>query len=214
MHPPSLLYSSTSALVVDKPAGLPVYAGRAGGASVESFFPHWRQGKNGPWAVHRLDQDTSGCLLIARKKSFLVEAQALMAQGNAEKLYWALVQGVPEGMQGRIDAPLTKVTRGHHWRMEVDPQGDAASTLWRVLGSVNQTTLIEFTLLTGRTHQIRAHAAHWGHPVLADPVYGQAGGMMCLMARSLRLPAATPIFAQAQPPGHMRVMVEKCLSGL
>lgn len=212
MSAPALLYTSTLAVVVNKPAGLPVYVGRVGGPSLEDFFPLWRRGKAGPWAVHRLDQDTAGCLLIARRKTLLVAAQALMASGAAQKRYWALVCGVPGEAQGRIDAPLAKVTRGHRWRMEVSPQGQAASTLWRVLGHVGAHSLVEFTLLSGRTHQIRAHAAHWGHPVVGDAVYGAGGELMCLLARSLHVPLPEPITVLAPPPAHMRERVEKCLA--
>lgn len=213
MSAPALLYASTIAVVVNKPAGLPVYPGRAGGPSLEDFFPLWRRGKAGPWAVHRLDQDTAGCLLIARRKSFLHEAQVLMASGAAQKIYWALVRGVPQAAQGRIDAPLAKVTRGQSWRMQVCAEGQAASTLWRVLGHAGDQALVEFTLLSGRTHQIRAHAAHWGYPVLGDPVYGAGGGLMCLLARSLHLPLSTPVKALAPVPVHMQDQVEKCLAG-
>lgn len=197
--------------MVNKPAGLPVYAGRAGGPGVEDFFPLWRRGKQGPWAVHRLDQDTAGCLLIARKKAFLLEAQALLASGGGQKLYWALLRGVPTATQGCIDAPLAKVTQGRQWRMAVESGGAPARTLWRVLGEHKGRALVEFTLLTGRTHQIRAHAAHLGHPVWGDPVYGDGGGMMCLLARSLSLPTSEPVEAVAPVPAHMREAVQLCL---
>lgn len=197
--------------MVNKPAGLPVYPGRAGGPSIEDFFPLWRRGKQGPWAVHRLDQDTAGCLLIARKKSFLLEAQAAMADGVAQKIYWALLSGAPEATQGCVDAPLAKVTHGRHWRMGVIASGAPARTLWRVMGVYEGSALVEFTLLTGRTHQIRAHAAHLGCPVRGDPVYGDGKGMMCLLARSLSLPVAEPVTAIAPVPSHMQKAVTFCI---
>lgn len=208
---PEILFENTDALVVDKPAGLPVYPGRAGGPSIEDFFPLWRRGKNGPWAVHRLDQDTAGCLLIARKKRFLLEAQELMAAGSAQKLYWAVLSGVPLVEQGCIDAPLAKVTIGRQWRMAVAADGAPARTLWRVLGVHEGRALVEFTLLTGRTHQIRAHAAHLGYPVQGDPVYGDGKGAMCLLARSLIVPTSVPVMALAPVPAHMRQAVQACL---
>lgn len=211
MAVPEILFETAAALVVNKPACLPVYAGRAGGASLEDFFPLWRRGKNGPWAVHRLDQDTSGCLLVARKKAFLLEAQALMASGAATKIYWALLCGMPPMAEGCLDAPLVKVTQGHQWRMAVRADGAPARTLWRVLGQYEGQTLVEFTLLTGRTHQIRAHAAHLGCPVQGDPVYGKGQGAMCLLARSLMLPMSPPVEAFAPVPAHMRVAVQHCL---
>ncbi len=201
---------------MNKPAGLPVYSGRAGGASVEDFFPLWRRGKTGPWLAHRLDQDTAGCLLIARKKAFLLEAQALMAEaaGKSEKIYWAILRGVPEGRAGEIKAPLAKITEGKRWRMAVAPNGQPARTLWRLLGVRGGNALVEFSLLTGRTHQIRAHAAQLGHPVLGDPVYGDGQGRMCLLARKLVLPLAEPVVATAPPPPHMADFVEACLGTL
>ena len=202
--------------MVNKPAGLPVYPGRAGGASVEDFFPLWRRGKTGPWLAHRLDQDTAGCLLIARKKAFLLEAQALMAEAESrsEKIYWAILRGVPEGSAGEINAPLAKITEGRRWRVAVAADGQPARTLWRLLGVHGGNALVEFSLLTGRTHQIRAHAAQLGYPVLGDQVYGDGQGRMCLLARRLVLPLAEPVVATAPPPPHMAGFVEACLGTL
>lgn len=211
MLPPDILFESSKALVVNKPAGLPVYPGRAGGASIEDFFPLWRRGKTGPWTVHRLDQDTAGCLLVARGKSFLHEAQNLMASGGAQKLYWAVLCKVPSRPEGCVDAPLAKVTQGRQWRMAIMPGGAPARTMWRVLGTHAGRALVEFTLLTGRTHQIRVHAAHLGCPVQGDPVYGDGKGAMCLLARSLSLPTTLPVAAVAPVPMHMQEAVQACL---
>ncbi|WP_291423727.1 pseudouridine synthase, partial [Acidocella sp.] len=109
MTPPGVLYRDRRFIIVDKPAGLPVHAGRAGGPSVEDFFPQWRLGRDGPWLAHRLDQDTAGCLVVALKKSALLAAQACFAGGGAQKTYWAVVRGVPEVMEGVVELPLAKV---------------------------------------------------------------------------------------------------------
>lgn len=207
---PPVLVRKNEFLVIDKPAGLPVHPGRAGGASVEDFFPAWRHGKQGPWLAHRLDQDTAGCLLIARKKSFLLQAQAAFAAGQAEKIYWAVVQGVPVQKEGVIEAALAKQTQGRRWKMAHDPQGEAAVTQWRCLGAAGDRALIEFRPKTGRTHQIRAHAALLGHPILGDAVYGAGQGMLQLLARGLCLPMDPPVAALAPVPAHMAANLEAC----
>jgi len=207
---PEILLRERSCLIINKPAGLPVHAGRAGGASVEDFFGGWRQGKNGPWLAHRLDQDTAGCLVIALKKSFLLEAQALFAGGMVEKTYWAVVAGVPGAAAGVIEAPLTKQTQNRAWKMVVDQAGQSAVTAWRVLGSQGDISVIQFTPKTGRTHQIRAHAGHFGHPILGDSVYGGRAGALQLLARSIVLPGELGLQATAPVPAHMRAAVEAC----
>ncbi len=164
VKPPEILVRDRAFLIIDKPMGLPVHPGRAGGASVEDFFQRWRRGRQGPWLAHRLDQDTSGCLVIALKKAFLLEAQALFAAGAVQKTYWAVVRGVPGEAAGVIDASLAKHTEERSWKMVPDPAGQTAVTEWRVLGGAGDMSLLEFHPKTGRTHQIRAHAAVAGAP--------------------------------------------------
>jgi tRNA pseudouridine32 synthase / 23S rRNA pseudouridine746 synthase len=208
-HAPSVLLKEAGCLVVDKPAGLPVHPGRAGGPSVEDFFPLWRRGKNGPWAAHRLDQDTAGCLVIALKKTALLQAQACFAAGRAEKTYWAVVQGVPTAPEGVIELPLAKVTSGRAWKMAPAPNAPPAVTAWRVRGRTERMAWLEFMPKTGRTHQIRAHAAALGHPILGDAVYGGGAGRLHLLARAIRLPEPE-IFAIAPVPLHMQQRMREC----
>lgn len=208
---PKILFRGKRFLVINKPAGLPVHAGRAGGKSVEDFFPEWRQGRDGPWLAHRLDQDTAGCLVIALKKSALLAAQGLFAGGGAEKTYWAVVRGVPGAESGVIDLPLAKVTTGRAWKMQPGPKdAPEAVTAWRVMGQGAGMAWLEFSPKTGRTHQIRAHAAAIGHSILGDAVYGGGAGALHLLARHIFLPIDPPVVAQAAVPDHMSKAMESC----
>lgn len=201
---PAILYQTNHAMIIDKPAGLPVHAGPAGGVSVEDFFPRWRRGHDGPWLVHRLDADTAGCLLIARRKTFLIEAQRLFAAGQVEKIYWALVHGVPALPGGVIDVPLAKQNDKTGWRMVPLKAGQKAVTEWQVIGQSATHSLLELRPRTGRTHQVRAHCAWLGHPILGDSIYGRGDGKLQLLARSINLPMTPPVGASAELPAAMR----------
>lgn len=208
MSPP-ILFADKRFLVIDKPAGLPVHAGRAGGASVEDYFPGWQTGKAGPWLVHRLDQDTAGCLLIALKKSALIAAQALFAEGKVEKTYWALVRGIPSAPAGMIDLPLVKLTKGKAWKM-APGAGPPAVTAWQMKGEHNEMAWLELRPKTGRTHQIRAHCAAIGHPIIGDAIYGGGNGKLCLLARALLVSLEPPVMAEAPMPAHMLSSAKAC----
>jgi len=208
---PPVLFRDARFVVIDKPAGLPVHAGRAGGASVEDFFPLWRRGKQGPWLAHRLDHDTAGCLVVALKKSALVAAQKLFAGGEAEKTYWAVVRGVPAQLAGVVDLPLAKVTVGKHWKMAGDSgAGQAAVTEWLLMGQGDGVAWVAFRPKTGRTHQVRAHAAALGHPVAGDAIYGGGEGRLMLLARRILLPLEPVVVAVAPVPAHMDKKMREC----
>lgn len=214
VNPPDILVRNRAFLIIDKPIGLPVHQGRAGGPSVEDFFQRWRRGRQGPWLAHRLDRDTAGCLVIALKKTFLLEAQAMFAAGDVQKTYWAVLRGVPRQASGVIDAALARHTEGNAWKMAPDQAGQNAVTGWRVLGSAGEISLVEFRPKTGRTHQIRAHAALLGHPIIGDAVYGGGAGPMQLLARHILLPTTPPAEATAPVPPHMRANVEACIGAV
>jgi 23S rRNA-/tRNA-specific pseudouridylate synthase len=177
---------------------------------VEDFFPKWRQGRAGPWLAHRLDQDTAGCLVIALKKSALLAAQALFAGGGAQKTYWAAVLGMPKAQSGVINLPLAKRATGRSWKIQAGETGAPAETEWRVMGQAGGISWLEFSPRTGRTHQIRAHAACIGHPILGDTVYGGGAGPLHLLARHILLPLDPRVLAEAPVPEHMRKAMELC----
>jgi tRNA pseudouridine32 synthase/23S rRNA pseudouridine746 synthase len=200
-----ILYVDAEAIVIDKPAGLPVDPPRAGGDSVTARADELRLGfQRAPVAMHRLDRDTSGCLLLARNPKARAKLQQAFESGTVEKTYIAVVDGIPEGADGLIDLPLAKFsTAGTGWRMVPDDAGKRAQTRWRKLAEKDGQALVEFTPLTGRTHQIRVHAARGlGAAIVGDPVYGAANGPMLLHSRRLVVPrgAKPPIDVSAVVP--------------
>jgi tRNA pseudouridine32 synthase/23S rRNA pseudouridine746 synthase len=165
--------------VIDKPAGLPVDAPRRGGDSLAARLGELRLGFHRPPApVHRLDQNTSGCLLLARHPKAAKRFGHAFEQGQVEKTYLAVVDGEIEAQDGLIDLPLRKVSSAEQgWRMVGDPNGTPARTRWRKLETRDGRTLVEFSPLTGRTHQLRVHALEGlGAGIAGDPVYGSASG--------------------------------------
>jgi tRNA pseudouridine32 synthase/23S rRNA pseudouridine746 synthase len=156
--------------------------------------------------VHRLDRDTSGCLLLARNPKAHKRYAAAFEAGTVEKLYRAILAGVPDAAEGEIDLALAKVsTAATGWRMVVDPKGKAASTRWRVERVIDGHALVAFRPATGRTHQLRVHAASGlGIPILGDPVYGVASGARRTMlhAAAITMPRErhAPIAAEAPLP--------------
>ena len=204
------LFEDARFVVLDKPAGLPVHAGPRGGASVEDWFPQLSRRRAGPWLVHRLDADTSGCLVVALRRAALVEAQALFAGGRAEKEYWAVVKGGPAEDRGVVEAPLLKRSGPEGWRMVVDAGGQAAMTEWRVAGRGDGVAWLVLRPRTGRTHQVRVHCAVLGCPVVGDAMYGDGRGLLQLLARSIVLPLPPVVAATARPRAHMLGGLRRC----
>jgi RluA family pseudouridine synthase len=207
---PLILFRDDRFVVLDKPAGLPVHPGPRGGPSVEDWFPALSQRRQGPWLAHRLDADTSGCLLVALRRSALLAAQAEFAAGRVRKTYWAVVRGAPEHRCGAIDTPLVRRSTPSGWHMELGGDGKRAVTEWRVLGRDTELAWLELSPHTGRTHQVRVHCAHLGCPVLGDTVYGGGGGALHLLARALDLCLEPPVSAVAPVPDHMRAALLRC----
>jgi len=169
-----ILFVDGEAIVIDKPAGLPVDAPRAGGDSIEARIEELSLGfKRPPVPMHRLDRDTSGCLLFARNPKARAHFQQAFEGGTIGKSYLAVVDGEVEGHEGLIELPVAKVSsQAGGWRMVVSDGGKEAATRWRKLAEAEGQTLVEFRPTTGRTHQIRIHAARGlGAAIVGDPVY-------------------------------------------
>jgi tRNA pseudouridine32 synthase/23S rRNA pseudouridine746 synthase len=203
-----ILYRDGLVLVIDKPAGIPVHAGPRGGPNLEAGFGALRFGLPHPPALaHRLDRDTSGCLVLGRHKKALRRLGALFADGTVEKVYWAVVAGIPAESEGIIDRPLKKETRRTGWRMEIDPDGQRAVTEYRVLGTAGGRSWLELKPKTGRTHQIRVHCVALSCPVVGDTTYGGPGEeTLQLHARAISIPlypARPAIQVVAPVPPHM-----------
>jgi len=191
MEAERVLFLDGEALVIDKPAGLPVDRPRDGALSLENHLVMLSFGfRRLPSAVHRLDRDTSGCLLLSRNPGAHARFQKAFEAGAVEKRYLAVLDGIPDAETGTIDLALAKrSTREAGWRMVPDAGGKRAVTHWRLVATRDGRSLVEFRPETGRTHQIRVHAVEGlGVPVAGDPVYGRPhrAGMM-LHAASLRL---------------------------
>ena len=198
-----ILFIDGDAIVIDKPHGLPVDYPRAGGPSIEGRIDELILGfKRPPTAMHRLDQDTSGCLLFARNPRARAEIQKSFEASAVEKTYLAVLGGELASDEGMIDLPLAKVSSAEAgWRMVGDPAGKSARTRWRRLGVRAGKTLVEFRPLTGRTHQIRVHAREGlGIGIVGDRVYGFPGGEMLLHASRLVVPRGSkPLIDVAAP---------------
>jgi tRNA pseudouridine32 synthase/23S rRNA pseudouridine746 synthase len=186
-----ILFIDGEAIVLDKPAGLPVDTPRRGGESIAARLDELKCGfKRPPTPMHRLDTDTSGCLLFARSPSARAAFQQAFEGRAVEKYYLAVVAGAVEDESGVIEMPLAKTSSAEAgWKMVPDPHGLDATTRWRRLAVRDGATLVEFQPMTGRTHQIRAHArAEFRSGIVGDRVYGIPGGPMLLHASRLVVP--------------------------
>lgn len=186
-----ILFIDAEAIVLDKPAGLPVDAPRRGGDSIASRLDELRCGfARSPVPMHRLDTDTSGCLLFARTRKARAQFQQAFEARLIEKYYLAVIAADVPVAEGAIDIPLAKrSTADAGWRMVADADGQEAKTLWTRLAVRDGHTLVRFQPLTGRTHQIRAHAREaFGTGIAGDRVYGVPGGPMLLHASRLVVP--------------------------
>lgn len=205
-----VLFIDAEAIVIDKPAGLAVHPGPRTRQSLEDHLDALRFGfERPPVPVHRLDRDTSGCLLLARNPKAHRRFTGAFADGLVDKLYLAAVErAFREGDGGLIDMPLLKrSSREEGWQMVPDRRGRPARTRWKVVASARQRALLAFVPETGRTHQVRAHAAYGlGAAIVGDPVYGAGREPMLLHALALKVPreGKPPVEARAPMPETFR----------
>ena len=200
-----ILFEDGEALVVDKPGGLPMDPPRAGGPSLENHLQDLRLGfQRPPVPVHRLDADTSGCLLLARNPKALKRFAAAFEARQVNKRYLGILAGIPEAREGTIELALSKISSAANgWRMIPARKGKPALTEWRVLAECGGRVLVEFRPVTGRTHQLRVHSASGiGIPLLGDPVYGDGKGAWRTMLHAVALEvqrAGKPAIVAAAP---------------
>ena len=183
----AVLYEDERLLVLNKPAGMAVHGGSGLSFGVIEALRALRPEAPYLELVHRLDRDTSGCLLVAKRRSELRTLHELLRNGQVEKRYLLLVQG--EWLQGQheVKAALKKnLLRGGERLVQIDPDGKEARTCFRLLESYPGASLLEAELKTGRTHQIRVHAAYTGHPLAGDEKYGDSDFNRQMRALGLR----------------------------
>jgi 23S rRNA pseudouridine955/2504/2580 synthase len=215
------LYEDADVLVLDKPMGLAVQGGSGTARHLDAMLETLRDASGQrPRLVHRLDKDTAGCLLVAKTRFAAAALAKTFRSRSARKIYWALVARVPKPRQGRISTFLAKETRGDDSFMRVARHGEEGATHAVTYYAVIDTAARELAWLslkpvTGRTHQLRAHLAHIGHPIVGDPKYFSKenwelpGGMqnrLHLLARRIVVPhpRGGTIDMTAPLPPHMR----------
>ena len=219
-----ILYQDQDVIVLDKPAGLPVHAGPNSPDHLELYLEALKFGwSQPPRLAHRLDRDTSGCLVLGRHDKAMRRLGKMFMAHQVDKAYWTVVVGRPAQDSGRVDSPILKVvtprSRDSHgfWRIVCDPKGQEAVTDWQVMGSTGDLSWIECVPRTGRTHQIRVHMKELGCPVLGDAYYGldpQPAAPLHLHSRRVGLrplsPSKPAIRVEAPPPEHMRATLGTC----
>jgi 23S rRNA pseudouridine955/2504/2580 synthase len=168
-----IVYEDSRLLVVDKPAGLAVHGGSGVNLGCIEALRALRPDLKSAELVHRLDRATSGCLLIAKRRSALRALHALLREGGIDKRYLTLVEGLWQRGAAPVDLKLVADRRPGELRVRVDPSGKPSQSVFRLIEAYGRfASYLEVSLPTGRTHQIRVHAAHLGHPVAGDERYG------------------------------------------
>jgi 23S rRNA pseudouridine955/2504/2580 synthase len=218
-----VVHEDASLLVVDKPAGVAVHGGSGVSFGVIESLQASRPQTKVLELAHRLDRDTSGLLIVCKKRSALVELHRQLREGEVEKIYATIVKGAPARDAFEISEPLHKYVSGSgERRVSVREGGMVARTRVKVRKRGAEFSQLEVRLLTGRTHQIRVHLAHAGHPVLGDDKYGDfelnralaKRGVKRLFLHASRLAFAHPLTGErlrleARLPGDMAAFAEQ-----
>ncbi|CEK09816.1 RluA family pseudouridine synthase [Legionella hackeliae] len=172
----SILFEDGALLVINKPVGIAVHGGSGLSLGVIEALRKTRTDLTYLELVHRLDKETSGCLVLAKKRSMLRAIQALLEARKVQKIYWALLSDPWQDKKTvLVDAPLLKNKLKSGERIvNVHPEGKSSQTIFKLLENFQQACLVEASPKTGRTHQIRVHSAHLGHAIVGDEKYGKA----------------------------------------
>jgi len=214
-----VIYRDQLVIVMNKPVNMPVHAGPKGGPSFEDYFKQLQFGyKEVPKLAHRLDRDTSGCLVLGRNDRALRRMGRLFESGQVDKTYWAVTEATPAKAKGTINTPLRKVKLPKGWSMQPcginDPDAQQAVTDYTVLKTFDDgKALLELYPQTGRTHQLRVHLQSIDCPILGDWLYGankvrpENGDfpLLHLHARRIVFPLhhdKPPVDVTADPPAH------------
>ncbi len=215
----SILYQDDLIIVINKPASMPVHSGTGGGENLEQYLGELCFGlPDKPIPAHRLDRDTSGCLILGRNKEGLRRIGKIFMARRITKTYLAVVHGSFDKIEGRIDINLRKQSPlKHRWWMEAHPEGQPSVTDYRVINQKENLAAVEFYPRTGRTHQIRVHCKAIGHPIVGDKIYGfeqdPENLTMHLHALAITIPLyhnQSPIEISAPPPAHMLGKLQEC----
>jgi len=223
-----IVFEDAALLVLDKPAGVAVHGGSGVSFGAIETLRRARPDAKLLELAHRLDRDTSGLLIVAKKRSALVELHRMLREGEVRKIYIALVKGRWRGGVREIREPLHKfVSAGGERRVAVRAQGLAAATRVRPLAVSRRLSVLELELLTGRTHQIRVHLAHAGHPVVGDDKYGdfafnrdmakQDVKRLCLHARRLAFAhplSGVPLRLESPLPAALQAAIDSAFGGV
>ena len=207
-----VIYRDACMLVLNKPPGIAVHKGKGGGINMEQFFPLLRYGlPRVPALAHRLDKDTSGCLILGRHRQALADLGKMFQNNKVKKTYWAIVEGKPPQDEGVIDLAIgPKHDDDRNWHQMVRPDGLPAITEYKVLEVKGDQSWLELKPQTGRTHQLRVHMKALGCPIVGDKFYGygREGDALHLHAQAVEIPFyknKPPIIVTAQAPDYMKL---------